>query len=365
MPTVGRYFWEKIQPVAMPNQPSRLELRAKHDVFLALRSFHDLGLLLDENPLHLLSLAENPRYREFKVPKRNGEMRLIEDPAPPLKSVLRKLNECLQAVYYFHKSGAAFGFLTGCADDPPEHQRSIVGNARQHMGQPWMLNMDLEDFFHAIEATQITAIFLSPPFSFPSELAQILTKLTTHRSRLAMGAPTSPVLSNFAARKLDEDLEILASKRGWRYTRYADDMTFSSQSPISHDDIEMLRQYFAAHDYENNERKTKLMSPDEPHTVTGILVGDGYLDLESDFFKDMQREIREYEDLRQVKGRLGITLADWVEDYEDKIRGMLQFARQVVGERDPRVRHIAEQMHRASQKQIVYAAYSWLDFPYH
>lgn len=348
----------------MPAPPSRLELRAKHDAFLRLRTVTDLCELLGEEPLQLLNLSEHPEYREFKVPKKNGEQRLIEDPVPVLKSVLRKLNECLQAVYYFYKSPAAFGFLTGCADDPPELQRSIVGNARQHMGQAWMLNMDLEDFFHAVEDEQIAAIFLDDPFHFTGDLARTLTLLVSYKGRLAMGAPTSPVLSNFAARKLDADLCALAEKRGWRYTRYADDMTFSSQNPITDEDIELLVHYFAAHGFENNQSKTKLMGPNVPHIVTGIVVGDGALDLKDEFFSDLQREIRQYDELRQVKGRLGITLLDWVEEYDDRIRGMMEFARQVVGERDPRLRHLTRELHEAHQRKVVHAAFSWLDFPY-
>ncbi|MFN8304385.1 MAG: reverse transcriptase family protein [Saprospiraceae bacterium] len=349
----------------MPAPPSRLELRAKHDAFLRLHSVTGLCELLDEDPLRVLRVSEQPEYREFKVPKKNGELRLIEDPAPELKSVLRQLNECLQAVYYFYKSPAAFGFLTGCSDDPPELQRSIVGNARQHMGQAWMLNMDLEDFFHAVEDEQIAAIFLGEPFGFPAELARTLTLLCCYKGRLAMGAPTSPVLSNFAARRLDADLCALAEKRGWRYTRYADDMTFSTnKEAISEDDIALLKGYFEAHGFANNESKTKLMGPDVPHVVTGIVVGDNHLDLKDEFFSDLQREIRQYDELRQVKGRLGISLLDWVEDYDDRIRGMMEFARQVVGQNDPRLRHLTRELHEAHQRKVVYAAFSWLDFPY-
>lgn len=173
--------------------PSRLKLRALHDAFLALETPEQLCRMLEEDPLELTALSLNPAYESFYVAKRNGEQRLIEDPNPSLKSVQRKLNEALQAVYHFYRSDAAYGFLTACSDDEPWQHRNIVSNARQHLAQPWMLNMDVEDFFHYVPAEKVAWIFLSPPFRFDSELAALLMRLCVYKERLPMGAPTSPI----------------------------------------------------------------------------------------------------------------------------------------------------------------------------
>ncbi|MCA0239137.1 MAG: reverse transcriptase family protein [Bacteroidetes bacterium] len=350
----------------MANHPSRLELRALKDAFLAIRTPADLCSLLAEDMLELSALAlKEDNYEAFFVQKRNGEQRLIENPSPPLKRIQRKLNDCLQAVYHFHRSSAAYGFLSACSDDPPWAHRGIVANARQHLGRPWMLNMDVEDFFHAILADRVAWVFLNKPFSFDTELTNLLMRLCIYKGRLPMGAPTSPILSNFAARLLDTDLELLARSKQWLYTRYADDMTISSRQEITEDDVQLLRDYYRAHSFEANEKKTKLMGPKDVHTVTGIVLLENRLDLLPEFFEDLDSEIGKLSEIAGVKGRLGITLMDWVDDYAEKIQGMISFAAHVLGESDARVVKAEKALGKAQHGPKDYGAVSWLDFPYH
>lgn len=349
----------------MPNHPSRLELRALHDAFLALKTPTDLCNLFNVEALDLHALAAKPAYESFYVLKKNGEQRLIENPVPDLKSFQRKLNDALQAVYHFNKTDVAYGFLTACADDPEWLRPNIVNNARQHLGQPWMLNMDIEDFFHFVTAERVAWVFLSKPFQFDDDLAKLLMLLTTYNGRLPMGAPTSPILSNFGARLLDEDLKALARSKQWIYSRYADDMSFSSRREITEDDIQLLRDYYRAHGFEPNEKKLKLMGPKDVHSVTGIVIGENRLDLEAAFFEDMELEIKRLADIAGTKGRLGITLIDWVDDYAEKIQGMIAFAEYVLGARDPRVEKAERALFQAKNGPKDYGAVSWLDFPYH
>lgn len=344
--------------------PSRLELRAMREAFLAVHDTKGLCQLLDEDPLGLTAMALEPRYEEFFTAKRNGEKRLIEDPVPDLKSVQRKLNDCLQAVYYFQRSPAAHGFVTACSDDALHESRNVVNNARKHLGQPWMLNMDIEDFFHAVPEERIEAVFQGEPFKFEESLAELLMRLCTYKSRLPMGAPSSPILSNFAAQPLDHDLEGLTQSRNWVYSRYADDMTISSQSEITQADIELLRSYYRAHGFEANEKKTKLMGPDDEHTVTGIRILKDRLDLSSEFYGELGTEIRHLKDINSVKGRLGISLQDWVDDYADRIRGMIAFAEHVLGEHHPKVQKAQQNFAKALERPKDFGAMSWNEWPY-
>lgn len=349
----------------MPNAPSRLELRALREQFLRLETTTQLCALFNEDPLELSSLALEPAYEEFEVLKRNGEPRLIENPVPALKRFQRKLNEALQAVYYFERSPAAYGFLTACADDEAWQHRNIVSNARQHLGRPWLLNMDVEDFFHYIGAERVALVFLSPPFRFVEETAALLMRLCTYKGRLPMGAPSSPIITNFATRLLDQDLLTLARSRQWAYTRYADDMSFSSKDEITAEDIELLRQYYRAHGFEPNEQKTKLMGPKDEHSVTGIVIRENQLDLPQQFFEELHIEINRLAEIANTKGRLGITLKDWVEDYADKIEGMIAFAEYVLGKNEPRVQKAERALEKAKSGPKAFGAVSWLDFPYH
>jgi RNA-directed DNA polymerase len=346
------------------NHPSRLELRALREAFLQTKNLNGFSRLIEEDPLDLLALAHEPAYEEFTVAKRNGEKRLIEDPVPPLKTVQRKLNDCLQAVYYFQRSPAAHGFLTACSDDALHESRNVVNNARKHLGQPWMLNMDIEDFFHAIPDERIAWIFLREPFRFDEELAQMLMRICTYKGRLPMGAPSSPILSNFAAQLLDQDIEALAASRNWTYSRYADDMTISSPAEITPDDVQLLRDYYRAHHFEPNEKKTRLMGPDDEHVVTGIrLLGDR-LDLSTEFYGELGREIRHLKDINSVKGRLGVSLVDWVNDYAERIEGMIAFAEHVLGERHPKVEKARKNFAEALTKPPDFGVMSWNEWPY-
>ena len=111
------------------------------------------------------------------------------------------LNDYLQAVYWLQKTSSAYGFVirpTDARDEP----RNIVTNAEQHLRKAWLLNADLEDFFHYVTADEVLRVFTEKPFEFPTDLANLLTRLTTLNGRLPMGAPTSPVLSNLAFQRV-------------------------------------------------------------------------------------------------------------------------------------------------------------------
>jgi RNA-directed DNA polymerase len=348
----------------MKRSPSRYELRLWMNSFLGLTSIDDFCQLTGIESIELHRIAGSVLYREFYVPKKNGEKRLIEDPVSELKAIQRIINDFLQGVYHFHRSSSAYGFLVSCSDDPPYLHRNIVNNARQHIGKKWMLNMDIEDFFHAVKSDRVAWIFLSKPFSFDSDLAYLLMQLTTYKGRLPMGAPTSPILSNFAAKLLDNDLETLSKSKGWVYSRYADDMSFSSDNEIMEQDIILLRDYYEAHNFIANEKKVKLMGPGDEHSVTGIVVGNKNLDLKDEFFEQLGAELKQLNEVSNVKGRLGVTLKDWVDDYRDRIEGMIVFAEFVLGERNEKVLAAKRELERALASTIQPGAYSWLDFPY-
>jgi len=232
------------------------KLRQQAALFCAIRHIDDLEALLglSEYELNLLSL--NPKYNLFTVPKRDGSKRWIEDPEHELQQVQDKLNDFLQSAYYPQRSDAAYGFmLCPKGDSQPRH---IVTNAARHLGAPWLFNADIEDFFHQVKFERVYQVFKGEPFTLEDDLAQLLTRLTTHQERLPMGAPTSPVLSNFATVKLDHDLQQLANWAGWTYTRYADDMVFSSQNEITSENIQQIRQIIEDEGYTLKEQKLRL-----------------------------------------------------------------------------------------------------------
>jgi hypothetical protein len=153
-------------------------------------------------------------YARFHIPKRRGGMRRIEAPGPKLKALQRRV--LLRLLNPLPQPPAVTGYVPG---------RSIVDNARPHVGQGVVINLDLADFFPSISLARVQAVFAG--LGWNTEAATILARLCTSDGHLPQGAPTSPALSNLVCRRLDVRLSALLRRYGGRYTRYADDLTLS------------------------------------------------------------------------------------------------------------------------------------------
>lgn len=338
--------------------------RANH--FLRCQSLDVLSRMVRTEPMKLAALALDPAYREFRIPKKNGKFRQIEDPVPPLKKVQRKLNEYLQAVYYQHRTPGAYGFTTSPTDDP--EPRNILTNAQRHVGCKWMLNVDMQDFFHLISRERIEQLFQAPLLDFDESLSTALAGLCTYKERLPMGAPTSPILSNLIAIPLDQDLQDYADDRGWAYTRFADDITFSSQTPIEQGHIDEINEWVQAYDLKLNPSKIKLF--DDQNTakeVTGLHIGKEEVGLTSEYLASLQQAIGKFGEV--IDAQFGTASGqyqrtEWVEELEAKVRGKLEFARQILPEEDELLIDLEMAFEKAQEPPEQYGPLNWLDFGY-
>lgn len=222
----------------------------------------------------LYKAPANTRYRTFEIPKRTGGMRLISSPNGMTRDLQTKLAPLLAAAYDAHPS--AHGFLSG---------KSVVSNAHEHVGQRLVLNIDLEDFFQTINFGRIRGLFMARPFFMGPGAAAVMAQIVTHRNGLPQGAPTSPALSNFIAATLDRRLTRLAKENRLRYTRYADDITFSTNQPTFPPSIvitdgasgkivpaETLERAITAAGFAINRKKVRLQTRHQRQTVTGLVV---------------------------------------------------------------------------------------------
>lgn len=341
-------------------------MRKRMERFLACNSLERLALLLGKTALNLLALAESPSYDEFQIPKKSGGMRHIEDPVPALKKVQRKLNDYLQAVYHFHRTDAAFGFITNPVDDPsPRH---ILSNATIHLGCKWLLNVDAKDFFHLVLEERVQEIFQHKPFQFKEGIAKVLASLCCYKGRLPMGAPTSPALSNFASIPMDKQLMELAAQHHWKYTRYADDMSFSAQTEITEAHFRTIKQIVEMHGFQLNPAKRKHYTPtDEDKEVTGLLVRENRIDLPEDYLEQLGKAIDHLDKAIDAKysmpsGRRDKTV--WLDELEQQIRGKLEYARQILGEDDLLYLDLVVQLDEALSPPDFFGPMGWLDFGY-
>lgn len=331
-------------------------------VFCSIGSIRSLCSLLKIDQRRLSLLAKQPPYRVFNVPKKDGGERIIEAPGAELKKVLGRLNRFLQSVYFFEKSSAAFGFIVGVQDD--NDRRNVVTNARKHAGRAYLLNVDLIDFFHAVTRARILEIFLGAPFQFKRGLPDLLADLTTYQGRLPMGTPTSPVLSNFACRELDARLTAYAGDMLWVYTRYADDMSFSSNKPIDADKVDSVRAIIREAGFEVNERKLRVYGPEDDKIVTGLLVTDK-VTLAPDYLSKLDDDIRQLHHVLLVQNEQGQLSTRWVEQFKKNIIGRLNFAGFVLRRNNESYMELKDAYYTAiNPPQEDFGAVSWRGFPY-
>lgn len=244
---------------------------------------HTCGYLLDcwamtERPERIVRRFLPARIRaasyvEFSIPKKTGGTRLICAPIQPLKEIQRALGAMLQAL--FQPSESAMGFVAG---------RSIVANARCHLHQSCVLNLDLENFFPSITKAWVRrALERELADRIPSsEVRHLICKLCTIPNQsgievLPQGAPTSPVLSNIVLKDLDRRLAAFAGAHGYNYTRYADDITFSHNRPIRRFSpffMKRIRSIIEEYGLKINDRKTEVSVKGERLEVTGLIVGE-------------------------------------------------------------------------------------------
>ena len=257
------------------------------------------------------------------------------------------------------RSEAAYGFVLSPKDE--KEKRNILTHAEQHLGCQWLYNVDVEDFFHFVTSEMVYQVFAGPIFNFKEELAELFTRLCTNQGRLPMGAPTSPVLSNFATLEMDRDLLDYAEWAGWIYTRFADDMSFSAQREMKTDQLDRVESIVKEHGFIYNPKKIKLMKPEDEKVVTGLILKEK-VELPEGFMDQLHEEIVKLGHVLEAQYWSG-RKSEWVEEYGQRIEGMLVFASFVLGANDPEIVKAEEALWEVQQPKEAYFD-SWLNFGY-
>ena len=286
------------------------------------------------------------RYKQFKIKKKSGGFRQIS--APRNRSfilMLRYVNEIFKALYT--PSDYAMGFTEG---------RSVVDNASRHKGMNYVFNTDIKDFFPSIVQPRVWKRLQLAPLNFPQPVANILAGLCSMRGEknsdgtysyiLPQGAPTSPIITNMICDNLDRRLAGLARKMGLNYSRYADDITFSSMQNVYQKDgdfVKELRRIIEGQGFKINEEKTRLQKRGARQEVTGIIV--------SDKVNVSQKYVRDIRNILYIWDRYGYSVAfsKFFPKYKQEkghvkkgnpdmvnvIDGKLMYLKMVKGEEDP------------------------------
>jgi RNA-directed DNA polymerase len=191
--------------------------------FLSLTTRKDIAVLLDVDIAKfnylLYVLPESNHYISFTILKNSGGLREISAPITSVKILQRKLNQVLQAVYI--PRDVVHSYIKG-------KHKGILSNAKPHVKSELVLNIDLKNFFPSINFGRVQGLFSHPPYNFNKLVSTTLAKLRCYNRSLPQGAPTSPIISNMICAKMDRQLSKLARDHNCTYTRYADDITFST-----------------------------------------------------------------------------------------------------------------------------------------
>lgn len=190
----------------------------------------DLARLLGIDPVFMTRVIyirnTDNLYSQFTIKKKNGSDRHISAPDPELKEIQSRLSDllqdCLNNIRENSKEDNNFshGF---------ERNRSIITNAEKHKSKKWVLNIDLSNFFDEFNFGRVRGYFLkNKNFSLNTELSTLIAKIACHQDKLPQGSPCSPVITNLILVSLDRRLSNLCNRAGCTYTRYADDITIST-----------------------------------------------------------------------------------------------------------------------------------------
>jgi RNA-directed DNA polymerase len=313
-------------------------------------------------------LAPGARYREFTIPKKSGGTRRICAPRIALLKLQRDMLHLLQGDY--RPRAHIHGFVSG-------YQRSIVSNARQHVGKRWVLNLDLEDYFETVHFGRIQGRLKASPYNYPERIAQFIAHIACFQTQkevdgiiqttsvLMPGGALSPILANIVTDKLDAELSRFCRQLGCTYTRYADDISISSnrrtfpapiggftssESPVEVILSDTFQQMIEDNGFSINHSKTRLLGRTHQQEVTGLIVNEK-VNVKRKFVRNVRAMLHDWEfsgystaaarhfaEKRPNRGRLQqheATNFEWV------VRGKIEFMRQVRGSADQVFRRVA------------------------
>lgn len=207
------------------------------------------------------SKNKNESYYKLEIPKKNGNIRILYIPGNPLKLVQRLIYKSLHVRFHPHKS--AKGFV---------EKGSIIKHASKHINKKYVYILDLENFFVNIGYNRIFGLLKAFPFNFSENEAWVIANLCTYENQLPQGAPTSPYLSNMICRKMDSRLSNFAIKHEIAYSRYADDLCFSSDNEITDSIKNFIKEIINEEGFKTNPKKERLIPYYKRQIITGLIV---------------------------------------------------------------------------------------------
>ncbi|WP_342658272.1 reverse transcriptase domain-containing protein [Sphingomonas sp. NY01] len=287
-------------------------------------------------------------YARFDIAKGSGKVRQITAPDKRLKILQSKLAPLLDQLYRVRNP--VHGFVPN---------RSVKTNAETHGRRRFVVNLDLKDFFPTITENRIKGLLGA--LGVDDRVAEIIARLCCVNNHLPQGAPTSPVLSNMICFRLDTELLRTAKAARSIYTRYADDITFSSYQPpaplfegalpaagrFSPDTLApTLRNVFASNGFVVNPDKTHYADRNSRRIVTGVKINAG-LNVDRRYVRRIRALLHSVETLGLDDAQQKYTDAGGKGLIAEHLRGKIAYITHLKGLTDPVVRSLAMRFNKS------------------
>lgn len=298
----------------------------------------------------LYVLPAKSKYSSFTVPKKSGGTRIINAPNQRLKTLQRHLanllNDCQQEISKARGTShhpLAHGFVEGY---------SIATNADEHTRRRFVLNLDLKDFFPSFNFGRVRGFFIkNRDYALNEKVATVLAQIASHDNQLPQGSPCSPAISNIITHVLDIRLTQLAKKNRCHYSRYADDLTFSTNQKTFPSGLAVqlglndwglsdpLTKTISKAGFTVNASKTRMQTTSNRQVVTGLTV-NRKVNVNSDYYRYARSMCHELFTTGKYRRPVDwkTTPTDPPEDITtlNVLEGVLSFIRQIKNFSDPR-----------------------------
>jgi RNA-directed DNA polymerase len=244
--------------------------------FLNITNIDEIKSLLDYSDIKAIR-----GYNTFDIKNTNSKKeRTIHSPNSKLKDVQQQLAKILQKVYRTPKS--VHGYVTG---------KNIKSNALAHVHNNIIYSTDIENFFPTIHFGRVKKLFMSIPFNFNTEVASEIARIVIFKNMLPQGAPTSPIISNMICLKLDKQLLKIAKEYHISYSRYADDITFSTNRKILIEKvIPLIENAIESNGFKLNIKKTKMVLKGNSQKVTGLKINE-FVNVDRKYINHLQSQL--------------------------------------------------------------------------
>lgn len=218
---------------------------------------------------YALYLIREQNYTEKEISKKTGGKRKLNIPSKDIKIAQYKFYQVLSDIYEPPK--CVYSFIK---KDNAKEVKNIISNASKHTKRRFLYNFDIENFFDSINFGRVRGLFLSKPYKLDKYLATRFAQLVTYQNKLPQGSSTSPIISNMICLRMDNEFMRLSKELGCTYTRYADDLTFSTRNKhFSHLELfNRVNEIILKNGFKINKKKTRIQTHNQKQIVTGLKV---------------------------------------------------------------------------------------------